>query len=208
MPDLAEIYDRAFFEEWGRGNAKFLSAVDKVTEHLHTQLSPRRIIDVGCGCGVYVDAFQRRNVEVVALDGVACPQDLGYPVDLIVRDFTEPFDNEWGKFDFTLCLEVAEHISEEFTDIFLDNLTKLSDLLVLSAAPPNQGGTHHVNEQPKRYWVRKLQERGFQYNRKKTGIFLEACKDDSPDYGWIYQQISIYERGEGLKHASQRPFAQ
>lgn len=208
MSNLAEIYDRAFFEEWGCQNAKLLSAVDKVTEHLVAQFSPKRIMDVGCGSAVYVDAFSRRGIEVAALDGVPCPEEFGFPVDLIVRDLTEPFDNEWGRFDLTLCLEVAEHIPEKFSNVFLDNIMKFSDTLILSAAPPNQGGTHHVNEQPKRYWVGKLQQRGFQYNRKATGVFLEACKDDPPAYGWIYQQISIYERGEARVHPSQRPFAQ
>ncbi len=206
MSNLAEIYNRNFFEEWGRTNERFLSAVDKVTEHLHSQFGMRRIVDVGCGCGVYVDAFQRRGVDVMAIDGVACPPELGFPVDLILRDLTEPFENIWGDFDCTLCLEVAEHIPEEFSDVFLDNLTKLSNTLILSAAPPNQGGTHHVNEQPKRYWVRKLEERGFLYNRKATGVFLEACKEDSPAYGWIYQQVSIYEKGDRSKHPSQLPF--
>jgi SAM-dependent methyltransferase len=206
MPDLERIYDRAFFEEWGTRNARFLSAADKVTEILCAQLKPARIVDVGCGCGVYVDAFRRRGVEVVAIDGVECPPDLGFPVDLVKRDFTRPFENEWGRFDFTLSLEVAEHIPERFADAYLDNLVKLSDVLVLSAAPPNQGGTHHVNEQPKRYWVAKLADRGFRYDRKSTGVFLEACKNDPPAYGWIYQQISIYERAKGPIARDRLPF--
>ncbi len=208
MPHLERIYDRAFFEEWGRGNERFVAAADSIVGGLHEQLRPRRIVDVGCGCGVYVNAFQKRGVEVVAIDGVACPPELGYPFECVERDLTEPFENEWGAFDFALCLEVAEHIPEEYSGVLLDNLTRFSDTLVLSAAPPNQRGTHHVNEQPKRYWVKKLAEKGYRYNRRRTGEFLEHAKQTPGPYAWMYQQISFYEKSDEPIALSRLPLGQ
>ena len=38
----------------------------------------------------------------------------------------------------------------------LANVTRGAGLAILSCAPPGQGGHHHVNERPRRYWVAVL----------------------------------------------------
>lgn len=195
MPDLVRIYDRAFFAEWGPRNAAYVETARYNARALHALLAPRRLVDLGCGCGVYADAFRSLGVEVVAVDGVVPPEDLAFPGPVEVRDLTVPFVNPWGTFDLALCLEVAEHIPEELTDAFLGNLVQFSDTLVLSCAPPFQGGTHHVNEQPKRYWIAKLAALGFGYDRATTGVFSETFKRDRPPLMWMCQQVSVYRRG-------------
>jgi hypothetical protein len=60
------------------------------------------------------------------------------------------------RFDLALCIEVAEHIEETYIDTFVFNITRSSDVLVFSAAPPGQGGVGHVNEKPWSYWVEKF----------------------------------------------------
>lgn len=194
MPDLAAIYDEAFFAEWGKRHQPYVRTADVITQALIAEFRPRRVADVGCGCGLYADAFQRRGVEVFALDGVRPPAEHSFDVPVHVQDLTAPFENAWGRFDFALCLEVAEHIPEEFSGAFLDNLARFSDTLVLSAAPPHQGGHHHVNERPKRYWVQRLAERGFAYDRKRTGRIFEAVVAVRPPYMWMAQHLGVYER--------------
>jgi hypothetical protein len=130
----------------------------------------------------------------VAIDGVLPPAEDAFPGDVILRDLTEPFPNEWGEFDFSLCFDVAEHIPENFVDVYLTNLEGLSNTLLLSAAPPNQGGTHHVNERPKRYWVSRLEKHGMIYQREKTGLIVEHFKRNKPGFMWMCQHISVYER--------------
>jgi hypothetical protein len=198
MPDLDRIYDRAFFEEWGPANERYVRSAELIAQGLVEEFRPQRIVDLGCGCGVYAHAFRRQGVEVVAIDGVLAPAELRFPGEIHIRDLTRPFENEWGAFDFALCLEVAEHIPEEFAGMFLDNLTRFSDRLLLSAAPPNQGGHHHVNERPKRYWVGKLAEKGFLYQRKRTGVVMERFKRDRPGFMWMAEHISVYKKaGDG-----------
>ena len=48
-------------------------------------------------------------------------------------------------------------------------ITEGAKLLVLSCAPPGQKGHHHVNEQPRRYWIAQLKKRGWAYQRRETG---------------------------------------
>ena len=194
MPGLERIYDRAFFEEWGPSHEKYVRSAEQITGVLHGLLRPARLVDLGAGCGVYSHFFAQKGVDVVAIDGTTPPAEHSYPVVIHTRDLTEPFENVWGRFDLALCLEVAEHIPEEHAGAFLDNITRFSDRLVLSAAQPNQGGHHHVNERPKRYWVAKLAEKGFAYNRAETGRALIAMTAARPPYMWMVEQISVYDR--------------
>lgn len=196
MPGLPEIYDRAFFEEWGPAHERYVASAEIITAALHERFRPRRLVDLGAGCGVYSHLFEQRGVEVVAVDGVLPPRELSFPIPIQVRDLTVPFENVWGPFDLALCLEVAEHIPEPLSGAFLDNILRFSDRLVLSAAQPNQGGHHHVNERPKRYWVAKLAEKGFAYNRRETGLLLTALTAARPPYMWMVEQISVYDRAK------------
>lgn len=208
MPRLAEIYDAPFFREWGPGNADYVAGARRITDLLWDVYKPARLIDLGAGCGVYADAFRKKGVEVTAVDGVRPPEDCAFPGPVEIRDLTVPFPNPWGTFDMALCLEVAEHIPEEFADVFLANIAQFSDRLVLSAAQPGQGGHHHVNERPKRYWVEKLFALGFAYDRPATGRLLEAFKGPYLlTLGWMGGNISVYQRiGPDFPLKNHRPF--
>lgn len=195
MAGLERIYDGAFFREWGPRNAPYVESARRIVEAVWREIRPRRVADVGAGCGVYGHFFREKGAEVVMIDGVLPPEEDRFPGAWEIRDLTVPFENPWGPFDLVFCLEVAEHIPERFCDVFLANLCRLGDTLLLSAAPPNQGGTHHVNERPKRYWIERLRRHGFRYNRRRTGVFVEAFKKDKIPFMWMCQQLSVYERG-------------
>jgi hypothetical protein len=47
-------------------------------------------------------------------------------------------------------------------------LSQLSNRIVFTAAPPGQGGTDHVNEQPPSYWIAKFSVRGFAYDVERS----------------------------------------
>ena len=55
-----------------------------------------------------------------------------------------------------LCLEGAEHIKKDTADIFVQNLVNSGNLILFSAAIPNQGGQNHFNEQWFTYWEEKF----------------------------------------------------
>jgi SAM-dependent methyltransferase len=194
MPNLAEIYDRGFYTEWGKNHAKWVASAEKIAQIIYAEYQPKRIVDLGCGSGPYGHFLRGLGVSTVEIDGVLPPKEEAFTQDIEIRDITEPFPNLWGNFDFALCLEVAEHIPETMCSTFLANLTQFSDRVLMSAAPPFQGGTHHVNEQPKRYWIAKMAEHGFAYNRPATGKLIQAFAKDKPGFMWMCSQISVYER--------------
>lgn len=205
---LDRIYDSAFFREWGRDNKTYISSAEIVTDILYREFKPASIADLGCGCGLHSFLFSNKGARVLSIDGVSPPPEFSFPVTIHKMDLTVPFENKWGIFDMTLCLEVAEHIKEKDTGIFLDNIIRFSELLVFSAAPPNQTGHHHVNCRPKRYWTAKLAAKGFIYNRKLTGRLMEAFKKNRPEYMWMCEQISVYEKKQHPeKYGNRLPFS-
>lgn len=208
MENLEKLYDPAFFGQWGKSNAEYLRSAELVAAAVYEVFRPASLADLGCGCGVYGSLFGGMGVRVLSLDGVLPPPATSFPVEIVKRDLAAPFGNTWGQFDLALCLEVAEHIPEEFTDVFLKNVTAFSDRLVMSAAPPGQGGHHHVNERPRRYWAEKLAGLGYAYNRRASGRILKVLEISRPPYMWMANHIGVYEKARGgkeLRHGL--PFA-
>lgn len=109
-------------------------------------------------------------------------RDLDLRKSLLIH---KDFDNA-----IILCLEVAEHIEEKYADVLIDNLCKLGDTIIFSAAIPFQGGNNHVNEQWQTYWAKKFYEKGF------------GCKWIYPEIRenkniclWYRNNIVIYQKG-------------
>jgi hypothetical protein len=53
MPNLHEIYDAAFFEEWGPKHANYIRSAEFIVDAVMAMFQPKRLVDIGCGCGVY-----------------------------------------------------------------------------------------------------------------------------------------------------------
>ena len=71
------------------------------------------------------------------------------------------------RMDMVFSYECAEHIAN--VDNYVETLiVNCENTLVMTAALPNQGGYHHVNEQLNDYWIKKITARGFRYLEKET----------------------------------------
>ena len=61
-----------------------------------------------------------------------------------------------NKFDCVLSFEVAEHIDPNKTDNFINNLVNISNkYIIITAAPPGQRGTGHINLKKKIFGLKK-----------------------------------------------------
>jgi hypothetical protein len=65
------------------------------------------------------------------------------------------------QFDLAVSLEVAEHLPSAYAESFVDTLTRLSPVILFSAAIPFQGGTEHINEQWPEYWAKLFRAREY-----------------------------------------------
>jgi len=197
--DLSSIYDDDFFREYGSGNDAYSNACEFIAAEIYRRFQPRSAIDWGCGAGLHAAELARLGVDVMAVDGVvASPESKSRDIDIRVADLTEPlpFDFVPPSYDLSLCIDVMEHLHEADADIALDNITRNAELVIMSCAPPGQGGHHHVNEQPRRYWIARMASRDWRYIRRETGSmenYFMGHRDQLP-LSWMYHNLCIYRR--------------
>jgi SAM-dependent methyltransferase len=122
------------------------------------------VLDVGCARGTWLREWRDAGVaDIQGIDGSYVDQ-ASILIDgarFATADLAAGF--ALGRsFDLVQCLEVAEHLPNRASAGFVDCLVAHSRGLVLfSAAPPGQGGEHHVNEQPYEYWRELFRARGY-----------------------------------------------
>jgi SAM-dependent methyltransferase len=167
---------------------------------LFSLFKPDSVIDIGCGTGIFLKCFKDLGVkDVFGIDGKWVDKNLLFqnvaPSEFVEADLEKPL-NLGKKYDLVLCLEVAEHLSKHSSDGFINNLTKLGDIIIFSAAIPFQGGYLHVNEQWIAYWQSQFQKYDYEvydvlrkifWNNEKIkfwyrqNIFLVANKNVQTD---------------------------
>ena len=159
-------------------------------------LKPSSVVDVGCGIGTWLSVFQDFGVkDIVGIDGEYVSKRLLFFDEnkFISHDLTKPL-NLGRKFDLVVSLEVAEHLPESSADMFIELLTSLGDVVIFSAAIPNQGGQNHLNEQWPTYWQGKFNQHRFNlYDCIRPIIWLNESIDC-----WYRQNMLLAVR-EGVQ---------
>lgn len=156
------------------------------------------MVDLGCAIGEFI-AYFGLNYRVlgVGFDGSEnslIHKDSG--ATIFVHDLRTPID--WGKprFDLCMCLEVAEHIEPEYADVLVENCCSMSDLILFTAAGPDQEGTGHVNLQPKKYWISKFKQRGYTLRSDKIKEFMTNLQPWKHKKGIkaYYENAMVFEK--------------
>lgn len=180
----------AFHRAALRNAPKFADAVLAEFPHI------KSIADVGCGSGGYAAEFHRRGLRTVTCErsprgrkyatqqGLDCQFfDLAFP-DITVKGLPV---------DLTYSLEVAEHIPSSLAEAFVTFLTEASHSVVLSAAPPGQGGQGHINEQPQSYWIAKFDARGFRHQPDKSSRIITSLKQSNAA-SYLIDNIMVFQK--------------
>lgn len=126
-------------------------------------ISPKSVVDVGCGVGMWLSYFLEHGVsDVLGIDGAYVQREqLHIPeANFKTIDISKPFSIN-RKADIVLSLEVGEHLPESSAENFVKSLTDIAPVVLFSAAIPFQPGTHHVNGQWPEYWAKLFKARGY-----------------------------------------------
>lgn len=190
MSEIAHnhVYDSNFFQDQMGGSSQ--SARECVPIILSLR-EAKSVVDVGCGVGGWLAVF--RDIggiqDIVGMDGGYVDRSLlKIPLESFVEcDLSRPF-SVGKRFDLAISLEVAEHLPREAAEIFISSLTKLSDVVIFSAAIPGQGGTHHVNEQWPVYWRDAFWRNGYVL----VDCFRRRLWDNSAVGGCYRQNMFMY----------------
>jgi SAM-dependent methyltransferase len=173
-----DVYDREYYERDAVGQ-DVESA--HIAESIIRDLSPRTVLDVGCGFGILMSALDARGVQTRGLELSRAAIDYCRSAGLDV----EQFDLE------EVSLEVAEHLPASASDNLIRSLTDSAPNVVFTAASPGQGGVDHVNEQPPQYWTTKFQLRGFELNQSLTDSWRDEWERLGVGYG---KNLMVFSR--------------
>jgi SAM-dependent methyltransferase len=139
-----------------------------IANAIKAQYAPKSIIEIGCGNGDLSKLLSREGIAVTAIDGYSAPNFSKdnlitfYKVDLneafAVKAFFTSLDR---KFDVAICMEVAEHLKPEVSEQLIESLTSVSDVIIFSAAVPEQGGDGHINCRNRLFWHNLFEQNKF-----------------------------------------------
>ncbi len=158
-----------------------------------------RVLDVGCGPGIYVEAMRAQGIEAWGID----PDPALVETEWVKREDvfgTLPLSFPWA-YDVTLCLEVAEHLPEHLSLSLVSRLTLMLDpnglrRILFSAAHPGQGGDGHIHCRPKDYWLGLFSYCGFTLDESATAQLL-AGVCSGPHMGWLPMNAMVLRPSEG-----------
>lgn len=152
--------------------------------------NPKSVVDFGCGLGTFLNVFKQHGVsDVLGLDGPWVNKKL-------LHKYIEPYEFQESnleeeikldkKYDLVVSLEVAEHLSPATADTFVQNLVNAGNVILFSAAIPNQEGQNHLNEQWLTYWEEKFQKHGLVAYDVIRPLFW-----DNAEVFWWYRQNTV-----------------
>ena len=187
-------YTESFFDDLKAGSKQSATQIVPLILEL---LKPSSVVDIGCGSGEWLSAFNRYGVEdILGVDGNYVDRNsLAISSDkFLALDLTQPFTIN-RKFDLVVSLEVAEHLPIESAEIFIDSLTKLGSVILFSAAIPFQGGTHHVNEQWQAYWIELFGNKNYEVI---DYVRPQVWQNQNVEY-WYAQNTFVFVRQDYLE---------
>ena len=140
-----------------------LRAARTVVPVVQAHLRVGSVLDVGCGQGAWLKVWTEHGVgEVLGLDGPYVDREaLLIPAERFrATDLAAPIDVA-RRFELVQCLEVAEHLPRSASETLVATLVAHGPLVLFSAAPPGQGGEHHINERPRAFWRALFARHGY-----------------------------------------------
>ncbi len=141
------------------------------------ELGIRSMLDVGCGEGHAAACFRDLGCRIKGIDGSRqAKRDSVIGDAQVVHDFCNGAWLESQRYDLVWCCEFVEHVEARFSSNFLETFGLAEKFLMMTYAGPGQPGWHHVNCQPARYWIDRIERLGFRYDEALTEITRERAE--------------------------------
>ena len=161
----------------------------RLANWISTESTALTVLDIGCGPGTYVRALREVGVDAIGIDTDERVSEQEYLSQQSL------FDTKLQA-QLVLCLEVAEHIDSSLSDDIAASVAGAVEpggMLIWSAAHLGQGGTGHINCQPKSYWHSKLKEAGLERDEETESKLLNYVKAGY-HMGWFYLNGMVFRK--------------
>lgn len=189
-----EKYDYGFYaavSKWDLHSSRIMA------ESIMKLFAPESIIDVGCGTGALLKAFGSLGVKDlvgVELSDAALSICHSKGIKAIKCDLTTALDLPGKETDMACCFEVAEHLPAECSLHLVQLLSSKSNVIVISAATPGQGGTDHINEQPHSFWIDRFRDCNCAYDERYTNYLRDLWKASNTLVAY-HNNVMVFRRG-------------
>lgn len=141
------------------GHFGFTAMCLPTLDYIIEKYNIKSMIDIGCGPAGMTEYVNYLGVYALGIDG---DTSLGEKPYVKFHDYVVgPLELD-ETFDLAYSTEFLEHVEEKYLSHFMPSFQK-AQYVFISAAPPGQGGYHHVNERDKNYWIEKFAEYGFEH---------------------------------------------
>lgn len=193
-----DLYSKQFWDAQENWDYQSLATV------LNSYFQPSSVLDVGCGSGTVLSAFNQVNGNLRLLglenshEAINIANQRGLEIrQLNITRFSQhdipQLCDQLGEFDITLCLEVAEHLPFWYANKLLRILIGTSNTIIFSAAQPGQGGPLHLNEQPPEYWINKFLAFKYTFNRELSGVIHKELNDCNIP-SWYKNNLLVFQK--------------
>lgn len=156
--------------------------------------NPKSVIDFGCGSADLLAAFEKRGIEVLGIDGSRANfRHLKINKNnFLLFDIRKAYKSK-KKYDLCFCLEVAEHIEEEYSDILIKSLASSSSSIIFSAEPAAESGVRHINLKPYEWWVSKFDKEKFILDRPLTEYLKQEMMKIGGIQDWYIRNLLVFK---------------
>jgi 2-polyprenyl-3-methyl-5-hydroxy-6-metoxy-1,4-benzoquinol methylase len=179
-------------------------------EVLSGSLSPKSVVDIGSGQGVWLHSIceEFSTVErAVALDLQPHEsiffEELKHSIndfEFVQVNFEESSKIPNQNFDLAICLEVLEHLSPKTAVRVAQEMGTKCSFVIFSAAISGQGGTGHINERKFSYWMNLMAEQGF----IALDVFRPALSKSKEVPGYYKQNMMLFWHPENSQKSGLR----
>ena len=181
-------------EYYSRHRSLTLSSAKKIIKLFPDYFDPKSILDIGCGSGEWILAFQNQYplCKLTGIDGHWIKSDelISKSNDFIVADLNsglpvEIFDK---KYDLISCLETITDLPKKKGEHLIHQLCKITNLCLFSSGTPIQTHGPHKNRQWQSYWHNLFEKNGF----KALDFIRSATWNDSEVGPWYSQNCFLF----------------
>lgn len=184
------VYGADYYVDRDRRAA--MQDANQFAETVLSRYNPESVLELGCGTGTLLYPYLEQGIHVHGVDlSETAQKESALPESQFeIHDLTEPYTPR-QEYDLVLCVEVLEHIPQKAADTIVESICTAGDTAIVTAAPPGQGGTHHVNEQPYEYWIEKFEQRGMRYNEQQAEQIRNELELSESE--WIQKNVLVFE---------------